>query len=344
VVAEAAVDLLGSDVEASTAILMAMSKSHSLELIVESILTARLGPNGNIVVGVAGSSRSPFTAVAPREELCLNPDDEFDCNSEIDDRLEDWESLGRGEFLTGVILRAAARGYDEEQITAALSASLLGTTGDVRLVPDGTILDCSIDDCFPLGASRRIVCLFTEIDAASCRTLGLATTTSLPAGTTDSGQAPAADPDGDIRDGTYTGTADPSSDFGAFFSDLNGVAATDRMTVVVEGGTVTSFEIELSGTGASNLNVATGERLCENPLSVTASFSNSAPVVIDGNTAEVPTTFRFLQEVGAGPECYDDSNVEIDQVFDDIATIVFIDTTATASLTAGFGGEATLTD
>ncbi len=345
-VAAAAIDLLGSDVEASTAVLMAMSKSHSLEGIVEAIIDRRLDANGNILVGTVVPFRSGFASTAPREELCLNPEDEFDCNQEIDDRLEDWESRRDSTQLTGMILRAAARGYDEGQITAAITASMLGTDGDIYITTDGWITDCSeqeLEGCSYLGPSQRIVCLFTEVDIREC-VVGETSTTSVPVTPNEQADDPTPDPDGDIKEGTYTGAADLSSDFGLFFTDLGGVTEVDRMTVVVEGGTVTTFELELTGTGATNLNIATGERLCENPLSLTASLSDPAAVSVDGNIAEVPATFRFTQGVGSGSQCFEESNVEIDQTLDDVATIVFTDTTATASLTAGFGGVATLDD
>jgi len=143
------------------------------------------------------------------------------------------------------------------------------------------------------------------------------------------------------NDGTYNGTTDLDSEFGRFFSDLEGVASTDTAQVVVKDGTVVSFMAELSGLGASNINIATGERLCENALKINAVSTNPSTVVVSGNSSQVPVTFTFTQEVGTGSACMARSNVFVGETFEDIATITFTEDTAVAVLTTGFGATMT---
>lgn len=159
-VESAAINALGGDIEASTAILMAMAKDAGLENIVKAIMAGTLDENGNIA-----------SSAARLADLCQNPDDEYDCNDEIDDRISDWENQQRENLLTGIILRAGARGYTADQITAAVVASLLGTAGRESISLSGEIFECvhpvDVDpgcvDIRKIPPNAPIVSIFTDV-------------------------------------------------------------------------------------------------------------------------------------------------------------------------------------
>ena len=162
-VANRAIANLGSDVEAGTAILMSLAKDNGLTQVVNAIMAGTLDANGNFTNDMARLQASA-DMLSRLQDICQNPDDEEVCNDEIDDRLMAWEATGLAESLTGAILRASARGYSESQITAAILATILGTSNGGGIGRDGFIFVCDpVDGCFRLDPSEAIVSIFTDV-------------------------------------------------------------------------------------------------------------------------------------------------------------------------------------
>jgi hypothetical protein len=335
--AEQLVDLLEDDDTAVGAVLLAGDAGYTGPQIAAGVVNDGLAADGSIegfepalprvglIVGLRRTTPTTLPPI-PIEDLRRRAHEEGG-------REDIWPV---GASATGSILALHLAGYSQEQIVDALilGAAYLDETfnGEVAEGEEA----CS---GLVIGGRHEIP---KYCDPDSGELFG-----EPKPSTTVSDDAPAAtqpaqvDESGSIENGTYTGSTDESSDFGQFFNDLEGIATVNTAQVVVEGGTVVSFMAELSGLGASNLNIATGERLCENAVKISAVSSDPSKVTVSGNTAQVPVTFTFAQEVGSGSECFPESNVFFGDTFEDVATITFTDDTAVAVLTAGFGATMT---
>ncbi|VAX25042.1 hypothetical protein MNBD_NITROSPINAE04-2776 [hydrothermal vent metagenome] len=137
-----AISSQGSDIEASTAILMSLARGNTITQVVKAIMAGTMDANGNITSSTARAF-SIGTGAARLSDLCTSPEDERECNQEIDQRIEAWENQRGGQQLTGMILRASALGYSADQITAVLTANLMGiyltglsSNGDIYICTD----------------------------------------------------------------------------------------------------------------------------------------------------------------------------------------------------------------
>jgi hypothetical protein len=329
-----AVDAFGSPEAATDAVLFALDAGYDGEQIEAAIRAGTLRPGGvidgvepafppiNLVLGFRRASPEPL----PVERLRQAATDEA---AALDLHVPGGTS---GRLGATLILLMVTAGIPPQGIIEAL---ILGFDWE----PDVEIGVLCKNQAISVAGTLyyRDYCP----DDPTASTVPTAELAEAESADKDAGEAAPVDESGSIENGTYNGATDRDSEMGQFFADLEGIVSTDTAQVVVKDGSVVSFMAELSGMGASHLNLATGERLCENPLKINVASTDPSAVTVSGNTAQVPVTIKITQEVGTGSECLPESNVFFADTFDDIATITFTEDTAVAVLALGFGATMT---
>lgn len=336
-IADALTTDFGSAPAAGAALIAAAARGYHGEQILAGVAADGLQTNGTIVID--GELIEPidepgyFVTIPARvlERSTPNPDlHGIRVAQQADDPMEWFEKLqgivegsdgperdaGRATLM--VIVGLLRSGYSAEQILSLVFSANFNVEGfliqgcAVVVDPDGDgpvlrVKGGEFETALPDHAPQPEC-----VDAASKQEVEPDSTTA--AGTEASTDSPAAS-EGGVGDGTYTGSIDTSvGGLDGFIESSQWLVDSNTASMEVTDGAVVTFRAAISGVGASNVNVASGERLCENDLEIVAELLDPSIVEMSDTQASFEVEYALRQGEGSGSACFDDSGAASEQV------------------------------